>query len=86
MKLSNFIEQYLPIIVSVTPILFGAVFFIAKLDAKIQSVDSGLVELQHAFETYKDNQRDIDDKQTRIFFEYQKLLLMKDKNCRVMDL
>lgn len=80
-KLKEWIASLIPLI----SLLLAGVWFAAKIETRLTALEANQEEAAKIFESYVSTQARTDDKQTQLFFSYQKIMLKKlldDSKCR----
>ena len=79
-SLKDWIASLVPLI----SLLLAGVWFAAKIETRLTSLESSQQESIKVFETYVATQARTDDKQTHLFFMYQKMMfeqMLRNSRC-----
>jgi hypothetical protein len=77
LKLISEISPLLPLIGG----LILGIYEVARIESQLYGLESNQVEMRKIFDSHVQTQARADDKQSRMFFDYQKMLFEQVSRC-----
>lgn len=76
----KWISQISPLLPLLGALILG-IYEVAKIENQMYALLNNQQEMRKVFDTYAENQARTDDKQSRLFFDYQKMLFEQVTKC-----